>query len=87
VFLDYAILGDDVVIANSEVANIYKQIITSLGVKISLQKCVEPENVITKEGDSSSLEFASIYMTDGVNFEMMPLGLILNPTAHRVIAI
>lgn len=86
-FLDYAILGDDVVIANSKVAHEYLALMTSIGVGISLNKSVQPQSDVTQDTDLSGLEFARIYMSEGSVFEMMPLGLILDPSARSVFGI
>lgn len=39
-FTDYAVLGDDIVIANDEVAKEYYNLMNSLGVSINLSKSV-----------------------------------------------
>lgn len=44
-FLDYAILGDDIVISNRDVALKYREIISHLGVKISEAKSHESNNL------------------------------------------
>lgn len=63
-FSDYAILGDDVVIANSAVSNAYLFLMETLGVDINLSK-----SLISKEG---SLEFAKKLIIQGI--DMSPIG-------------
>jgi hypothetical protein len=70
-FQDYIVLGDDVVIASSEVAREYKSIITGLGVGISSMKSITPK------GRYNSAEFASRLVCNGVDISPLPYGLIL----------
>jgi len=42
----YALLGDDIVIGNKEVAEIYKQVITDLGVEFSIPKSHEGNTLV-----------------------------------------
>lgn len=64
------ILGDDVVIFNSAVGASYKDIITSLGVSISLTKRVSPKDALIRS------EFASKLVCNGINISPLPLGLL-----------
>lgn len=50
-FADYAVLGDDVVIGNHDVAKTYLEIMDSLGVRVSLHKSLSSET-------GTALEFA-----------------------------
>jgi hypothetical protein len=43
-FMDYCILGDDVVIANTEVAEQYLILMSSLGLQINRQKSIESKD-------------------------------------------
>jgi hypothetical protein len=56
-FADYAVLGDDVVIANRAVAREYRLLMHQLGVTISLPKSLESHNL--------SLEFAKRFIWKG----------------------
>jgi len=58
-FRRYAILGDDVIIAHSEVAQIYKELMILLGVKISAHKTITSDN--------GSCEFAKRFLWKGVD--------------------
>lgn len=73
-FNDYAILGDDIVIASEPVALKYKEIILSIGVSISEPKCVLPSEFI-------GIEFASKIFSRGKEFSPLPFGLILEGTS------
>jgi len=70
-FTSYMILGDDIVIANQEVAIEYQNIITCLGVKISKIKSV------ISSPDFVSREFASKWVLNGLDFSPAPIGLLL----------
>lgn len=67
VFLDYAILGDDIVIADELVAQEYLKIIDDCEVKISKEK-----SLISSNG---SCEFAKRFMTNNVSEDLSPLSL------------
>lgn len=73
-FSDYALLGDDIVIRNSKVADSYLEIMKSLGVSINLNKSVISDNFA---------EFAKTYK--GIGFEFTPLGsgLILQTIRNK----
>lgn len=70
-FSDYLVLGDDIVIANEEVARAYHKLMTSLGVRISI-----PKSIISSP-DFISLEFASRLMVNGVDISPFPVGTII----------
>lgn len=59
-FTDYAILGDDIVIANKKVANRYRKVMASLGVTIGLAK-----SLVSPKG--TALEFAKRTFWNGVD--------------------
>jgi len=66
-FKDYIVLGDDVVIFNSYVADRYFYIMTNiLGVKIGLAK-----SIVSRSG--LHLEFAKKYYVDGESCNLIPL--------------
>jgi hypothetical protein len=64
-FSHYALLGDDIVIADSGVAGAYLQIMETLGVTINLSKSFEM--------DSGTLEFAKRWMSPTIG-DISPLG-------------
>jgi len=64
-FEDYAILGDDVVIADSRVADEYLVVLTELGVRCGLHK-----SLVSPIG---ALEFAKRFIVKGVNLSPVPL--------------
>jgi len=70
-FSNYLVLGDDIVIANKEVAEEYQKLIKRLGVEISL-----PKSVISSP-DFKSLEFASKLLVNGSDISPFPVGTIL----------
>jgi len=65
-FGDYAILGDDVVIANTRVAKAYQEVMALIGVQIGLHK-----SLISLKGDA--LEFAKRFIVRGVSASPIPL--------------
>jgi len=69
-FRDYLVLGDDMVVANGEVASIYKEVMAGLGVDINLTKSIIP-------GQRRGVEFASMLVLGGVNLSPLPVGLIV----------
>jgi len=69
-FQDYAVLGDDVVIADEKVASRYKSLILSLGLEISSTKTISPH------GDMVPIEFASKLVLNGVDLSPLPIGLL-----------
>jgi hypothetical protein len=70
-FDKYIVLGDDVVIASTQVALSYKSLITRIGVGISGTKSISPC------GRHLSAEFASKLVLNGINVSPLPLGLLL----------
>jgi hypothetical protein len=70
-FMDYIVLGDDIVIANEDVANRYIDIISVLGVEIS-----KPKRIVPRE-DFCGIEFASQLFTKGERVTQLPFGLVL----------
>jgi hypothetical protein len=70
-FYHYAVLGDDVVIADRHVAHQYQHIMTELGVKIGFHKSIISNNL--------SLEFAKRFVWKGK--EVTPLPLLAIGTA------
>lgn len=63
-FTDYAVLGDDIVIADGRVANSYLQLMESLGVQIGLHK-----SLVSRHG---VLEFAKRFFVRGVDASPVP---------------
>jgi hypothetical protein len=68
-FKDYRILGDDIVIRNTQVANAYVQIMTDLGVGISKEKSMVSED---------TFEFAKRIFTKGREITGFPLAAVVN---------
>lgn len=68
----YLVLGDDVVIFGKRVSTRYQEILSSLGVHISQQKCVFPSDV-------NGLEFASKYINKEGNLRPLPTVLLTKP--------
>lgn len=66
-FNDYAVLGDDVVIADTEVAKTYEELLRKLGVSVSRDK-----SLVSKEG---ALEFAKRFMVKGVRKDLSPISM------------
>lgn len=62
-FTDYSILGDDIVIWDSKVANEYKILLSELGVEISIQKSFS---------EIGLAEFAKTYYCKGVEHKPIP---------------
>ena len=60
-----ALLGDDICIADTKVANRYKQLISDIGVKISLSK-----SLISHTGCA---EFAKRFLVKGLSVDLSPL--------------
>jgi hypothetical protein len=65
-FLDYALLGDDIVIANKKVAKEYERLMTALGVEIGLHK-----SLVSVRG--LALEFAKRFFLKGKDASMAPV--------------
>lgn len=66
-FWDYAILGDDVVIADARVADEYTKLLDRMGVTIPLSKSFIEEN--------GTLEFAKKYWTKQTLLDLSPISL------------
>lgn len=65
-------LGDDVVIANTRVANRYLKIMKEIGVDISI-----PKSFLSKETDKHHIvEFAKQILVNGVNMSPIPVKLL-----------
>jgi hypothetical protein len=71
-FDDYVILGDDLVIANTQVAKYYETITKSLGVEISEQKSLESQ---------TSFEFAKRFFHLNQEYTAFPLAAIVENSA------
>jgi hypothetical protein len=72
-FQDYLILGDDIVIANKEVAESYIKTIESIGISISI-----PKSVISND-THFGVEFASRYIiAEGVDISPLSIGHLLS---------
>jgi len=67
-FSDYCILGDDVVIANDDVAEEYRALMSCLGLEINLQKSVNSK-IFT--------EFAKRLQGPSIDFSPLGAGLVL----------
>lgn len=65
-FGDYAILGDDIVIANADVAGRYRQILAEIGVKAGLAKSIIARSKFV-------VEFAKKFFVDKTQADMLPL--------------
>jgi hypothetical protein len=74
-------LGDDVTIANSQVAEAYVELIKGLGMDISMAKSVVPT-----EGHNS-IEFASKLIINGSNIRPLPLGLLLQGDSISILSL
>jgi len=74
-FKDYAILGDDVVIANDLVAGCYLELMTNLGVSINLSKSL---------CSSLFLEFAKRWVGPGIDLTPIAPGLILRTIRMKI---
>jgi len=72
-FCDYAVLGDDIVIRNSTVAEAYLNIMKQLGVSINLSKSVISNDFA---------EFAKTYRGPNLNFTPIGAGLILQTVRY-----
>jgi len=76
-FLDYAVLGDDIVIWNKAVADKYLEILDQLGVSVGLAK-----SIISEKG--TGLEFAKRTIVEGV--DVSPISFLEQSSAHRSLA-
>lgn len=66
-FLDYAVLGDDVVIANERVAQWYKYALGALQVKISVAKSLVSE--------TGAFEFAKRFFVKSASVDLSPVSM------------
>jgi hypothetical protein len=73
-FRSYAVLGDDVVIANDEVASSYLEVMKDLGVKINLSKSIISKDIA---------EFAKRWKGLGIDFTPIGPGLIIQATRNK----
>jgi len=80
-FRDYLLLGDDIVIADEEVAVKYISIINGLGVSISMQKRVVGNDT------HFGVEFASQYIVNEDNLTPLPTGLLFEGTVERLFSL
>lgn len=64
-FTRYALLGDDIVIADQKVATKYRELLSTMGVEISV-----PKSIIS---DNGSLEFAKRFLTDELRVDLSPI--------------
>jgi len=74
-FFDYAVLGDDVIIANDAVAGSYLDLMKSLGVSINLSKSL---------CSSLFLEFAKRWVGPGIDLTPIAPGLILRTVRSKI---
>jgi hypothetical protein len=74
-FKNYAVLGDDVVIANDEVAHHYLVICEDLGVEINLSKSIISDSIA---------EFAKKWKGAGINITPVGPGLVLNAARRKM---
>lgn len=66
-FLDYAILGDDVIIADDSVAGHYRDILNQIGVDISI-----PKSIISRNG---SCEFGKRFWVKSMKVDLSPISI------------
>lgn len=66
-FQDYALLGDDIVIADEAVAAAYSSILSALNVAISI-----PKSIISRNG---TVEFAKRYWSKSMQVDLSPISL------------
>ena len=64
-FLEYAVLGDDVLIADERVATLYRQKVEALGVTIS-----EAKSLVSSTGCA---EFAKRFLVNGLRLDLSPI--------------
>jgi hypothetical protein len=67
-FTDYRVLGDDVVIRNASVADSYRQVITSFGIGISIEK-----TLVSKD----TFEFAKRFFFQGQEVTAFPVSALV----------
>lgn len=74
-FADYALLGDDIVIANNRVAKEYLSILSQLGVKCGIAK-----SLISKKG--VALEFAKRFIFNDIDCSPIAMKEVLSSVAN-----
>lgn len=67
VFRDYAILGDDIVIADQEVSEVYAQSLEKLGLTISKKKSLI--------SDTGAAEFAKRFIIKDMSKDISPVSI------------
>jgi hypothetical protein len=80
-FVDYLLLGDDIVIADEKVALRYIELMNSIGVSISMTKSVISNDT------HCGVEFASQYIVNSINLRPLPIGLLYQQTVERLFLI
>lgn len=78
-FIDYAVLGDDIIIANDAVAKNYLHVMKALGVEIGLAK-----SLVASQG---TLEFAKRLFFKGIDISGLPWKLYGVCTANLSVAV
>lgn len=79
----YAILGDDIVIADGAIASSYEELCLSLGVGITRHKCVEPG--LCRGKKYAGAEFASVLLTPRGETSPLHLGPLLTRDAKAIL--
>lgn len=74
-FKDYALLGDDIVIADKAVANRYLQYLKTIGVEVSLAK--------TLVSSSGAAEFAKQFLVKGLSVDCSPISVKALLSCHN----
>lgn len=77
----YGLLGDDIVIVGKRVAQRYQQVMSQLGVDISISKSVLP----SKDGRTSSAEIAKRIFKDGIEVTPLPAKLMEQSVKHPIL--
>lgn len=73
-FTSYAVLGDDIVLANGQVARSYLNLMREIGVKIGIAK-----SLVSRRG---VLEFAKRFIVDGQDASAVSLREVLTSVFH-----
>lgn len=73
-FTSYAVLGDDIVLANGQVARSYLNLMREIGVGIGLAK-----SLVSRNG---TLEFAKRFIVDGKDCSAVSLREVLTSVFH-----
>lgn len=77
-FTDYAILGDDIVIADTDVAQAYQDVMESIGMDIALHKTI----ISAPSAPMKAAEFCKRLFVGGLNYSPLPVKLILEANNH-----